>query len=178
MKPLTNIMESVNPLYESILDRTKDKVQNSKGMVDRLRYLGGQFKFNPDRSLFRHSDMSIISVKALTRLTKGMEFKNPDTKTLMEKGFIYYSDKVEVFIKWLDNLDISEFGDVDPNNHADLEKMCGYIKKMMFDEGIFNNPETIKVRSGYSDLPKNGFYISIHKKTEFSRLLFHFDKIE
>ena len=164
-------------LYESILGNTKTKVGQVKGNIDRLRYLGGQFKFNPDRSLFRHSDMSIISIRTLERLTKGMEFKNPKTKTLMEKGFIYYSDRVEVFIKWLENLDISEFGDVDPNNHTDLEKMCGYIKKKMFDEGLFNKPDTIKVRSGYSDIPKNGFYISIHKKTEYLRLLFHFDKI-
>jgi hypothetical protein len=167
-------------LYESILDRTKDKVQNTKAVVDKLRYFGGQFKFLPGLGLFRHGDMSIISIKALERLTKGMDFKNPDTKTRMEKGFIYHSDKVEMFIKWLENLDISEFGDVDPNNTAELAKLCGYIKKRMFDDGLFNKPEVIRVR--FMDMDsisgKKGFYISIHKKTEYSRLSFHFDKID
>lgn len=164
-------------LKESILSSTKGKIQQTKNDIERLRYFGGQFKFNTREGLFRHGDMSIISVKALTRLTKGMEFKNPDTKTLMEKGFIYYSDKVEMFIKWLENLDISEFGDVDPNNGVELGKMGGYIKKKMFDDGLFNKPEIIKVRFMYNDI-KKGFYIAIHKKSEYARLSFHFDKID
>lgn len=165
-------------LYESILDKTKDKVQNTKAVVDKLRYFGGQFKFLPGLGLFRHGDMSIISIKALDRLTKGMDFKNPDTKALMEKGFIYHSDKVEMFIKWLENLDISEFGDVDPNNIKELAKLCAYIKKRMFDDGLFNKPEVITVRFMDGINGKKGFYISIHKKTEYSRLSFHFDKID
>jgi hypothetical protein len=164
-------------LYESILDRTKDKVQNTKAVVDKLRYFGGQFKFTTKMGLFRGGDMSIISIKALDRLTKRMEFKNPDTKKLMDDGFIWHSDKVEMFIKWLENLDISEFGDVDVNNNVELGKMCEYIKKKMFDDGLFNKPQIIQVRFLRADM-YNGFYISIHKKTEYSRLSFHFDKID
>lgn len=164
-------------LKESILSNTKGKIQQVKNDIERLRYFGGQFKFNTREGLFRYRDMSIISIKALDRLTKGMEFKNPDTKALMERGFIYHSDKVEKFIKWLENLDISEFGDVDPNNSVELGKMGGYIKKKMFDDGLFNKPEIIKVRFMYNDI-KRGFYISIHKKSEYSRLSFHFDKID
>lgn len=163
-------------LYESILGNTKTKVSQVKDDIDRLRYFGGQFKFTTKMGLFRHGDMSIISIKALTRLTKGMEFKNPDTKKLMEDGFIYHSDKVEMFVKWLENLDISEFGDVDPNNGVELGKMGAYIKKRMFDDGLFNKPEIITVRFMYNNI-KNGFYISIHKKSEYGRLSFHFDKV-
>lgn len=163
-------------LYESILDRTKDKVQKTKSVLDRLRYFGGQFEFNSRRGVFRHGDMSIISIKALERLTKGMEFKNPNTKARMEEGFIYHSDKVEMFIKWLENLDISEFGDVDPNNNTELGKMCEYIKKRMFEDGLFNKPQIITVRFMKGD-GNDGVYISIHKKTEYARLSFYFDKI-
>lgn len=164
-------------LKESILSNTKDKIQQTKNDIERLRYFGGQFKFNTKEFCGHDDDMSIISVKALTRLTKGMDFKNPDTKTRMKRGFIYHSDKVEMFIKWLENIDISEFGDVDPNNSVELGKMGGYIKKRMFDDGLFNKPEIINVRFMYNDI-KRGFYIAIHKKSEYSRLSFHFDKID
>ena len=176
MKTLTNVMESVTPLYESILGNTKTKVSQTKDDIERLRYFGGQFKFTTKMGLFRHGDMSIISIKALDRLTKRLEFKNPDTKKLMEDGFIYHSDKVEMFVKWLDNLDISEFGDVDVNSNIELGKMCEFIKKKMFDDGLFNKPQIIKVRFLRADL-YNGFYISIHKKSEYSRLSFHFEKV-
>jgi hypothetical protein len=163
-------------LYESILDRTKDKVQKTKDDIERLRYFGGQFKFNTKKSWFYRSDISIISIRALKRLTEGMEFKNPDTKALMERGFLDYSDKLEMFIKWLENLDISRFGYVDLNNHRGLEKLCLYIKNRLFDDGLFNKPEIIDVRFKYS-IAENKFYIVIDKNREYSKLQFHFDKI-
>lgn len=163
-------------LYESILGNTKTKVSQAKGNIDRLRYFGGQFKFTTKMGLFRHGDMSIISIKALDRLTKNMEFKNPETEKLMEDGFIYYSSKLENFIKWLENIDISEFGDVNAESNVELGRMLSHIKKKMFEDGLFNKPQIIDVHF-MRDGMTNGFRISICKKSEYSRLSFYFEKV-
>jgi hypothetical protein len=168
-------------LKESILSKTKDKIQQTKSDISRNQYFGGVFQFIPSRGLFRHGDMSIISIKALDKLTKGMEFKNPDTKKIMDDGFIYHSDKVEKFVMWLENIDLYKMGvnDIDVNSNVSLGKLCSAIKKKMYDDGIFNKPQIIDVNFFRGSNEGDGcFYISIKKKSEYSRLAFHFDKID
>ena len=178
MKTLTNIVKSITPLYESILAGRKESMQKTREDLHKHKYFGGHFKFLTNQGVFRHVDMSIISIKALTRLTKGMDFKNPETKAEMEKGFMYHSEKLEKFILWIDNIDLSEYGleNIDINNNSELSKLGNVIKKKMFDEGIFNKPQIISWNMYRGD--GNGFHLSIHKKSEWAQLFFHFEKVD
>lgn len=165
-------------LYESILTGRKEAIQKTRENLHRYKYFGGHFKFLTNTGLFRYADMSIISIKALTKLTKGMEFKNPDTKAEMEKGFMYHSEKLEKFILWMENIDLSELGleNIDINSNSDMSKLGTAIKKKMFDDGLFNKPQIISWNMYRGD--GNGFHLSIHKKTEWAQLFFHFEKID
>jgi hypothetical protein len=162
-------------LYESILSNTKTKVETARTDIDNLKYFGGHFRFVAEDGLFRESDMSIISIKALTKLTKGMKFKNPQTEAAMKKGFIHHSDKLEKFALWMDNLDISEL-DITDFSVCDVKlmsKLWPFIREKMIEDGLFNKPKIITTNAMI--VTPTRFTISIHKKIEWSRLFIHFE---
>lgn len=176
MRTLTNIMESVTPLYESILDRTKDKLSKASSTIKNMRYLGGMYRPESISLGMKSNDgIGVLNLSRLEELNKGKEMMS-DT-TIFDCG----DERMLELIKYLENMDISELGfpafDCDAEGHIYYDLVDAIWSKMILD-GVFNKPEIVKVIAYQGPKDKGQFNINIYRKKKGSGLCITFRKKE
>jgi hypothetical protein len=175
MRTLTNIVESVTPLYESILDRTKDKLSKVSSTIKNMRYLGGMYRPESISLGMKSNDgIGVLNLSRLEELNKGKDMMS-DT-TIFDCG----DERMLELVKYLENMDISELGfpafDCSAPNHIYYDLIEAMWDKMKQD-GIFKRPDTVRVSSFQPSNKPNEFWVNIRKKSKPSGICVIFKKI-
>lgn len=168
-------------LKESLLSRTKDKIDKTTTVLSNMSHLGGQYTWTPRNSGYGETDMSIISIRNLKKITKDMEWKNPEHEKIFNDPRSNWGKKIPLLIKYFDNLNLMDLGiDEDPQTiYAERTKYRKILKDKFIKDGIFNKPDDITMfLFGPKSYEPNGFTINMHQKGTYKTIWFFFKKNE
>ena len=169
-------MESVTPLYESILGNTKDKVSKASSTIKNLKYLGGRRSIKKKTLGMKSNDG--VGVFNLNRL---MEL-NVDKKMMSDTTLSDCGDgRMFELVKYLENMDISELGfpafDCSAPGHIYYDLVEAMGNKMKLD-GVFKRPDAVQVNSYQAHNKTDEFWVLIRRKSKPSGVCVIFKKIK
>lgn len=169
-------------LKESLLSKTKDKIDKTTTVLSNMSYLGGQYTWSPRSSGYGEPDMSIISIRNLKKITKDMEWKNPEHEKMFNDPRSKWGKKIPLLIKYLDNLNLLDLGIDDDVHTIYAEQKMKYrkiLKDKFIEDGIFNSPNDITIfLFGPKSYDPEGFTINMHRKGTYKTIWFFFKKNE
>ena len=162
-------------LYESILDRTTDKVSKASSIIKNMRYLGGMYRPKSISLGMKSNDgIGVLKLNRLEELNKGKEMMS--NTTIFDCG----DERMLELIKYLENMDISELGfptfDCSAFGHV-YEDFVEAVWDKMKQDGIFNKPNAVWVSSYQPYNKPNEFWVNIHRKSKPSGICVIFEKI-
>jgi hypothetical protein len=163
-------------LYESILDRTKDKVSKASSTIKNLKYLGGMYTPTDMRlGMKSNNGIGVLKMSKLREMNQGKDSLNGIKPTDVEDERMYE------LVKYLENINIVELGfpnfDCDAEGHIYYDLVDAIWSKMILD-GVFNKPEIVKVIAYQGPKDKGQFNINIYRKKKGSGLCITFRKKE
>lgn len=163
-------------LYESILDRTKDKVSKASSTIKNMRYLGGMYRPKSISLGMKSNDgIGVFKLNRLKELNIGKEMMS-DT-TISDCG----DERMFELVKYLENMDISELGfpafDCSAPSHIYYDLVEAIENKMKLD-GVFNRPDAVRVGAYQPYSKPDEFWVSIRRKSKPSGVCVIFKKIK
>lgn len=125
-------------LKESLLDKTKSKIQSTKNYIDKLQYFGGFFDVDYTSMLYvKPINVGKMSLRGLKKHI------NPDvTVEDVDNTLRYCQTKAIALVNYLYGLKESDFGvnwkDL-ATNETERKKFAEQLEKKMEDDGIFDD---------------------------------------
>lgn len=159
-------------LKESLLNKTKDKIETTKIDIDNYKYFGANFTFDSRNSAWGAKDWSMVNIRALRNITKGMTWKNPNGQSL----YGGMSEKLQLFILWLDNIDLSSLDNSDHIDNKFLAGLWDILKVKVKEDGIFNK-NTTEISVMHPNYRLKGFNICMAKPLSWNNYIsLHFEE--
>lgn len=161
-------------LYESLLSKTKDKIVTTKSDIDNYKYFGYNFVFDSRNSEWGAKSWSMVNIRNLRNVTKDLSWKNPNGQSLYGD----MSEKLQLFMLWLDNIDISSLDSVDYTDNKFLAGLWDILKAKAKEDGIFNSKRSnIDIMVTKPQYYLKGFNIVINKSLSFNDYVsLHFEE--
>jgi len=169
-------MESVTPLYESILSNTKDKVSKTSSSIKNMRYLGGMYRPESISLGMKSNDgIGVFNLNHLMELNTGKKMMSDTTLSDCGDGRMFE------LVKYLENMDISELGfpafDCSAPGHIYYDLVDAMGNKMKLD-GVFKRPDAVQVNSYQAYNKTDEFWVLIRRKSKPSGVCVIFKKIK
>lgn len=170
-------MESVTPLYESILGNTKDKVSKTSSSIKNMRYLGGMYRPKSISLGMKSNDgIGVFNLNRLKELNAGKEMMSDTTLSDCRDD-----ERMFELVKYLENMDISELGfpafDCSAPGHIYYDLVEAMGNKMKLD-GVFKRPDAVQVNSYQGYNKPDEFWVSIRRKSKPEGVCVIFKKIK
>jgi hypothetical protein len=164
-------------LYESILDRTKDKVSKASSSIKNMRYLGGMYRPESISLGMKSNDgIGVFNLNRLKELNAGKEMMSDTTLSDCRDD-----ERMFELVKYLENMDIAELGfpafDCSAPNHIYYDLIEVMWEKMNQD-GIFKRPDTVRVNSYQAYNKPDEFWVNIRRKSKSAGVCVIFKKIK
>ena len=156
MKTLKTILES------SILGDIDDRINNMNNDVVDAGKLG--YTFDIDRIIITSSTstLNMINIRSLRNASKNLPAINDVEKHAIYGGGRLNREKMHLLLKWIDNIDISQFRNDDWSNKSTIKAFNIHLKDLLIKQSILNNPDNITI-----------YVNNIHKGSIFEVFIFH-----
>lgn len=160
-------------LKESLLSKTKDKIVTTKSDMDNYKYFGYNFVFDSRNSSWGAKAWSMVNIRNLRNVTKGLSWKNPNGQSLYGDT----SEKIQLLMLWLDNIDISSLDSVDYTDNKFLAGLWDILKIKAKEDGILNSKRSITdIGVSKPQYYLKGFNIVISKRLSSDTVSLHFEE--
>lgn len=161
-------------LYESLLSNTKDKIVTAKSDIDNYKYFGYNFVFDSRNSSWGAKSWSMINIRNLRKVTNGLSYKNPNGQSLYGN----MSEKLQLFMLWLDNIDISSLDSVDYTDNKFLAGLWDILKAKAKEDGILNsNRSKVDIMVTEPQYYLKGFNVVVNKLLSWNDYIsLHFEE--